>query len=181
MSAFTLRALTDASELSGFKCGIDVMDEFIRDGLTEELESTGCDSYILLDGDEVIAFFATCRDTLLLDFDSKEDLVCGYSTAEAPNLTDEEREAFISSSRPLPAIKIAYLAIRQDRQGKGIGTMIMNSILNKVAKSYPECNFVTVEALCMNGYSAVSFYHKFRFQQITQNTVGVRMYRTIIR
>lgn len=67
MPIFTLRAFADASELSGFKCGIDVMDNFIRDGLTEELQSTGCDSYLLLDGDEIVAFFATCHDTLVLE------------------------------------------------------------------------------------------------------------------
>ncbi|MCQ2083999.1 MAG: GNAT family N-acetyltransferase [Bacteroidaceae bacterium] len=65
-------------------------------------------------------------------------------------------------------------------QRKGIGTAILNLIRNMTAHDAPDHYFLTVDALCINGYSTVGFYSKFGFQCVNWDTYSCRMFCTII-
>lgn len=185
MTSLHFRPLVDAKELSGFKCGIEEMDDFIQNGLDESLVDNHCEAYVVIDiANTIVGFFALCQDTLCLDEDYKDDLLNGYSVTKIPNFIDEnEKNAFLRQN-VFTTLDVAYLAVIDNRQRDGIGTAIMNKIFS-IARSRQNYTFVTVDALTLKhrNYSAVGFYLKCGFQPMypptSENTV--RMFSTIFR
>lgn len=184
MSCLSIRPLLSTDQLSDFFCGIEVMDEFIHDGLNESLIQHNCLSYIITDeAGLVVAFFALGKEQLVLDDGDKDDLLSGISDSPIPSFQDsDEREAFLQKS-VFPSVDISYLAVKCDCQRKGIGSTIIRHIFGKSKEMFPECMFLTVDALILRDikYSAVEFYEKFGFQRLypptSENTI--RLYCTL--
>ena len=181
MPSLRYRPLSDASELSDFYCNVDVMDSFIHDGLEDELREKNCEAFVVLDDDDsIIGFFAICEDDLELSPEDKDEMMSGISIAKTPRFSTMQDKTQFAIQNMFAAKEIAYLAIRKDKQRKGIGTAILNLIRNMTAHDAPDHYFLTVDALCINGYSAVGFYSKFGFQCVNWDTYSCRMFCTII-
>lgn len=79
-------------------------------------------------------------------------------------------------------VDIAYLAVREDARGQGIGSLIMDLIFSMAEEMNPGGWFMTVDALYLpqKSYSAVEFYEKFHFQRMVPPKMDtIRMYRTM--
>lgn len=171
--------------LHDFICGVEVMDKFLHspDALMQSLIDNECEAYTVHDvGGELVGFFALNMDVLDLDDDDKEDLTHGYSRADAPSFkTEKEFEEFMSQPR-FKVVDIAFLAVLEGLQGRGIGKAIMNKIFEMAGSMNPDGLFITVDALHLrdSSYSAVTFYEKFNFQRILPpHGDTIRMYCTV--
>lgn len=176
--------LKEISELDNFQCGIEIMDIFIHSDLKSSLEEHKCDSYIVVDNSNtVVGFFALCKDYLILDDDYKEDMRDGFSVTPKPVFHNEDEKSSYLETHVFQVLDIAYLAVRHDRQRKGIGRSIVLKIFEMARNIEPSLMFVTVDALFLKEYSAVEFYRKCGFQPMypasSENTV--RMFCTLFR
>jgi ribosomal protein S18 acetylase RimI-like enzyme len=151
--------IDDASVLSNFYCGIDEMDEFIHNKLQDYLNKTGCDTYTIKQGDEIVAMLSLGEDTLSLDDDDKDDMRSGF--VPKPNIALDNKDFF--AEKEFPAIEIAYLAVKKEKRKQGIGEYIISQVEEKAQRDNPECEFLTVEAYKTKKYSAVGFYSKCDF------------------
>jgi GNAT superfamily N-acetyltransferase len=155
--------LTDFHVLEDFCSGIESMDTFIRNDFKLSVENHFCEAYVVMLKDEVVALFALSFDSLDLDSDDKEELQSGYSSAGTPNIGFDYQETFYSKPR-YPALDIAYLAVQEKWRGKHIGDFLIKEIADIArTQTLAGCQFLTVEALATNEYSAVGFYDKCGF------------------
>ena len=155
--------LTDFSLLEGFCSGIESMDSFIRSDFRLSVENHFCEAYVVMLANEVIALFALSFDSLDLDCDDKEELQSGISSAGTPDVEFDYQETFYSKPR-YPALDIAYLAVQKKWRGKHVGDFLIKKIADLArTQTLAGCQFLTVEALATNEYSAVGFYDKCGF------------------
>ena len=158
-----IRPIDHIEELKDFCCGIQVMDNFIHSGIANSVENHYCIPYALYDDKTILAFFALSFDSLELDSDDKEELQTGISSAGTPNVTFDYQATFFAKPR-YPSMDIAYLAVSKDCRGKGIGSTIMDYIIELARnQTLAGCQFLTVEALAIAEYSAVGFYYSCGF------------------
>ena len=130
----------------------------------------------------VVALFALSFDSLDLDTDDKDEMMAGTSLTSIPQISNEYEDIFLNKPH-YPALDIAYLAVKQDMQGQGIGQLIIEAIHQRAQQQdFAGCQFLTVEALKIPGYSAVRFYEKCGFSPCeypNPNKNTLRMYRTL--
>lgn len=140
MGNFLYERADDMSVLSDFYCGIYDMDTFIHKSLQGAISREGLDTYLVKDGNEILAVFAICEHSLRTRLSTGEYV--NYDT-----------------------IEIEYLAVRKDRQKCGIGRSIINQIIEKMMQGR---NMLSVSAYVDidSKYSAVPFYEKCGFHRI---------------
>ncbi|MCC8114294.1 MAG: GNAT family N-acetyltransferase [Bacteroidales bacterium] len=161
----SIHPMHDLSALKNFECGIPKMDAFIQNSLHLSIENHYCLPYACEDEQgKLVAFFALSFDSLSLDEDDKADLALDLDIKGYP-IESRYSETFYGKSR-YPALEIAYLAVSKEYRKSGIGSTLLNAIFD-IAKSQrvAGCQFITVEALVTNEYSAVGFYAKSGFSQ----------------
>lgn len=178
----SIEVLKDRQFLHDFRCGVPAMDRFIQAGLYLSVLHHYCQAYIVKLGEEVIALFALSFDSLDLDEDDKNDLMTGISVADTPLLTENYKEIFLSKPH-YPALEIAYLAVDERYSRQGWGRVIIEAIADKAqTQEMAGCQFLTVEALNVQGHNAVTFYSKCGFspsEYPNPNKGTLRMFRTL--
>ncbi len=173
----------DASILSDFNCGLDVMDHFIHSGLQWCIDYHYCTVYAVKENDEIVGIVALGCDKLELDTTDKEELQMGFFPK--PEIDYNYRDTFWAKSS-YPAIEITYLAVRKDKRHLGIGEYIIEAIGQRALDSrfnLAGCQFLTVEAYNCGDASAVSFYSHCDFiaaEEPNPNKETLRMYKTIL-
>lgn len=176
------RRLKDINELNSFKCGIPQMDEFIHERLKYSIDSHFCVPYVLTDEGRIIAFYALCYDSLVFPEDYFDDFLDGYSSSGKPELEDAYRETF-RNKQHYPAMDIAYFAVSEDYQHRGIGSALLEDIINRIKMSNEAgCQFIVVDALLTDDYSAIPFYAYNKFTVCEDRKPYkdcVRMYRVL--
>ena len=82
-----------------------------------------------------------------------------------------------------PALEISYLAVDQRYSRLGLGRIIIEVIAEKAqTQDMAGCQFLTVEALNVQGHNAVTFYSKCGFspsEYPNPNKGTLRMFRTL--
>jgi len=157
------KELTDFQILERFFTGVEVMDRFIQSDFRLSVENHYCSSYGVWNGDELVAIYALSFDSLDLDTDDKDELESGVSTTGTPEMDKSYHDTFYAKPR-YPALDIAYLAVKKEYQRMNIGRTIIKQIADKArAQKLAGCQFLTVEALATNEYSAVGFYSRCGF------------------
>ena len=175
--------IEDASILSEFNCGLDVMDQFIHSGLQWCIDYHYCVVYAVKDNDDIVAIVALGCDKLELDSCDKEELKIGLFPK--PEIEFDYQETFWAKSS-YPAIEITYLAVRKDRRHIGIGEYIIEAVGQRAINSQfnmAGCQFLTVEAYRKGNNSAVGFYSNCDFiaaEEPNPNKETLRMYKTIL-
>lgn len=174
--------LRDFQALNSFSSGVEDMDNFIRGDFRLSVENHFCQAYFVKYNDELVAVFALSFDSLDLDTDDKEELQTGISMTGTPDVDWNYEDIFYAKPR-YPAMDIAYLAVQQKWRGKHIGDFLIQQIADLARKqTLAGCQFLTVEALATNEYSAVGFYERCGF---TANEVKkpykdtLRMFKTL--
>lgn len=158
-----IKSVETTSNLKDFHCGIPAMDEFIHGGLQTSVRHHFCQLYEVKESNEVVAMFALSFDSIDLDADDKEEISLGISATGVPDISSNYEDTFYSKRR-YPALDIAYLAVREDRRNCHIGTYLIAQIKKKaIEQTFAGCQFLSVEAYDVPGYSAVGFYEKCGF------------------
>lgn len=145
----------DLSVLSNFYCGILDMDNFIHKSLQNAILRDGLDTYLVKNGNEILAVFSICEHTLRTKLSSGEYV--NYDT-----------------------IEIEYLAVKKDKQKCGIGKRIINLIVEKMMKGR---NILSVSAYVDvdSKYTAVPFYEKCGFVSIGSRLHDLADYVKMVR
>ena len=181
-SNLTSEKITDFHCLSTFCSGVEAMDMFIQGDFRMSVENHYCTAYGIWYKEELVAIYALSFDSLDLDSDDKEELGTGMSSTGTPDINWNYRETFYAKPR-YPALDIAYLAVKQEYRGNNVGHSIVEMIAEQArTQNFAGCQFLTVEALATQEYSAVGFYSRCGF---TPNEVKkpykdtLRMFRTL--
>ena len=168
--------------LATFCSGVDSMDNFIKSDFRLSVENHYCSAYIVKHQEVIVAVFALSFDSLDLDTDDKEDLETGMSSTGSPDIDSNYKDTFYAKPR-YPALDIAYLAVQKQWRGRGVGNLLIDAIAEQARnQSFAGCQFLTVEALATNEYSAVGFYSRCGFtanEVKNPNKDTLRMYRTL--
>ncbi len=130
----------DVSVLSDFCCGIHDMDAFIHRHLQAAISTNDLDTYLVKQGNEILAVFSICDNVLKTKLSSGDCV--DYSTRE-----------------------IEYLAVREDRQHEGIGSSIIRLIVDKLMDGKVLLSvsaYIDVDSK----YTAEPFYEKCGFHRI---------------
>jgi len=177
-----IKAVENADLFKEFYCGVPTMDEFIHGGLSLSIKNHYCQAYAVFQGESVVALFALSFDSVDLDIDDKEEISEGMSSTGVPNVDIDYEQTFYSKRR-YPALDIAYLAVRQDMRGKRIGEYLISQIRRKAKEQrFAGCQFLSVEAYNVKGYSAVGFYERCGFapnELPNPNKDTLRMFQTL--
>lgn len=150
--------LVCTDELKSMSCGVRVMDEVLHSPiLLAGMAELQCDAYLVHNADGVlVGFFAVNMDRLEFELDGK--------------------------SYYHDALDIAYLAVNKDFQRQGIGTAIINKIIELSEQKNPEGVYISVDALYLpeENYWASPFYEKLGFISIDPPRYDtIKMYRKV--
>ena len=140
---YNIIKLTKEHELSSFHCGLNDMDNFLKDDALNQQEDNINTTYLLIHENKIIGFFSLLADSINIK-DIPEEYECSYKS--------------------FPAIKIGRLAIHEDYQKKGIGTKILDNICFEIKNMSLKIGvkFITVDAYC----KVRKFYYDNAFQHI---------------
>ena len=182
LNELRVKPLEDFYCLNTFSSGIEAMDTFIRSDFRLSVENHYCSAYIVKHQEDIVAVFALSFDSLDLDTDDKEELQTGMSSTGSPDIDWNYKDTFYAKPR-YPALDIAYLAVQEQWRGRGVGSLLLDTIAEQARnQSFAGCQFLTVEALATSEYSAVGFYSRCGF---TPNELKkpykdtLRMFRTL--
>lgn len=171
----------DVDALSNFVCGLPDIDDFIHHRLRDYVSMGGCELYVVKEQEEIIAMFCLDNSTLPLSETAKEKMQEG--TKPTPPHNPEPNDSYWW--KPCyEAVEITYLAVAEARRNQHIGSFIIEAIMNKVAISDYQGDFVIVRALqCQDGYTAVPFYEKcgFFLAEKRVSDKNLFMYRVVVR
>ena len=135
------------SLLSGFYCGLKLMDEILHSqGLLSELHT-----------DNPMAYCVYNEQKLLVGFCIAGQISLPYETDGGYAYVD--------------MVDIACLAVHKDFQYRGIGTAILDYICKKADIICSGADFIHVDALDLDdgSYSAVPFYQKYGFSYCSRS------------
>ena len=160
LSNFSFFKLDKNTEIKPFDCGDDDLNEFLllksKDYFAENLATT----FILEDESKTVAYYSLLNDSLKIE---KE------SFASKSALKRFLKGLVSHPKRHLnyfPAIKIGRLAINQNIQQGGLGSILVNNIINYAINVNEKCacKLITVDAYSQS----VGFYEKMGFQFLTE-------------
>jgi GNAT superfamily N-acetyltransferase len=143
--------------VDGFDCGdADLNDYFSKDAI-EARNLMTCETFALTHWDipdGVVGLVSVCNDVVEV---KKLQLFPQFKNTPAAKLTYKE----------WPAVKIARLGVRQEVQGKNVGTHIINLLKTLfVTDNRTGCRIMTVDAY--NKPPVLRFYERNEFQFLTE-------------
>lgn len=147
--------LTPDTELVGFDCGDDDLNSFLVEDAKNFLDKRIATSYLLVDGDNIVAYFCLLNDKI-----SRQDVT--NSQWKKIKGAFPDRKQFGS----YPAIKIGRFAVSSQYRGRNIGTDLMNLLKDMLNgnPNYSAFRFLTVDAYI----SAINFYLKNNFKPLSE-------------
>lgn len=151
--------LSSETELIGFDCGDEDLNNFLVEDATGFLDKRIATSYILEDGPNIVAYFCLLNDKISrLDVTNSQwkRIKCGFP----------ERKQFSS----YPAVKIGRFAVSTKYKGRNIGTDLMNLLKGMLNDSpnYSAFRYLTVDAYI----SAIDFYQKNGFKVLSEKILN---------
>ena len=129
-------------DLNEFSCGLDDMDDFLKDDALDQQRDNLNVTYLAGYNDDIIGFFYLLSDSIRLkDIDEEYDLP--YSTS--------------------PAI-IGRFAVNEKYNSLGLGTVLLDNVCYQIKRisDIIGVRFITVDAYC----SARGFYYKNQFNHL---------------
>lgn len=147
--------LTPDTELVGFDCGDEDLNSFLVEDAKSFLDKRIATSYLLVDGDNIVAYFCLLNDKI-----SRQDVT--NSQWKKIRGGFPERKQFGS----YPAVKIGRFAVSSKYRGRNIGTDLMNLLKDMLNgnPNYSAFRFLTVDAYI----SAIDFYLKNNFKLLSE-------------
>lgn len=151
--------LTSETELTGFDCGDEDLNNFLVEDAKDFLDKRIATSFILEDEGNIVAYFCLLNDKI-----SRQEVTNSQWKKIKGGFPD--RKQFGS----YPAIKIGRFAVSLDYKGHNIGSDLMNLLKEMLNYSpiYSAFRFLTVDAYL----SAIDFYLKNGFKILSEKIVG---------
>ena len=151
--------LTSDTDLSGFDCGDEDLNDFLVEDAKGFLDKRIATSYILKDEDCIVAYFCLLNDKI-----SRQDVT--NSQWKKIKGAFPERKQFGS----YPAIKIGRFAVSSKYKGRHIGSDLMN-LLKSMLNEHP--NYSAFRYLTVDAYlSAIEFYKNNGFKVLSEKIIS---------
>lgn len=135
--------LNEKHNLNDFSCGLDDMDDFLKNDALDQQEDNLNVTYLAKYHEEIIGFFSLLSDIIKLkDIENEYDLP--YSTC--------------------PAVKIGRLAVNEKYNSLGLGTVLLDNTCYQIKRisDIIGVRFITVDAYC----NVRGFYYKNEFNHL---------------
>lgn len=149
--------------LSGFHCGVNDLDEFLKEDSLQQMRFKFNVTYICKYNSKIIGYFTICSDAIRFKIIKDEDKYLLQSKGvEYPNL---------------PALKICRLGIHRDYQSNGIGTHLVSLIIRQALELSERVGlrFITVDAYFQS--KSWKFYRdKFYFKLFPKEENKIERY-----
>jgi GNAT superfamily N-acetyltransferase len=146
--------------VQGFSCGNDFIDNYLRTHFCALWDHTNglTSTTVILFQNEIVAFYsANCTQVHIP--------------------SNEARMLGIASGRlSVPAIEVKYLAVSQEHQGRGIGKIIIETVIADVYQLSRRfaCRYIFLWSVPIE--QAISFYTRRFFKDTGEtNTSGLRL------
>lgn len=151
--------LTPDTQLIGFDCGDEDLNNFLIEDAKCFLDKRIATSYILEDENNIVAYFCLLNDKI-----SRQDIT--NSQWKKIKGAFPVRKQFGS----YPAIKIGRFAVSSKYKGRNIGTDLMNLLKGTLNENpnYSAFRFLTVDAYL----SAIVFYKKNNFKMLSEKILN---------
>lgn len=151
--------LSPTTELVGFDCGDEDLNNFLVEDAKCFLDKRIATSYILEDEGRIVAYFCLLNDKI-----SRQDVT--NSQWKKIKGGFPERKQF----RSYPAIKIGRFAVSSEYKGRSIGTDLMNLLKGMLNENpnYSAFRYLTVDAYI----SAIDFYIRNDFKILSEKILN---------
>ena len=157
-----LRHLGENDHVTTFDCGDEDLNDFILNDAPLYYRVRLATSYVLEDGitGEAAGYFSLAHDRIsLTDFPSNS----------AYNRFRKQFFAQGKMFKSYPALKICRLATNKSAKGLGIGSMMLNTVIESYrGDNKAGCRFITVDAYV----DAIPFYLKQGFVPLSKTDEG---------
>lgn len=147
--------LTSGTELAGFDCGDEDLNNFLVEDAKHFLDKRIATSFILEDAGIIAAYFCLLNDKI-----SRQDVTNSQWKKIKGAFPDRKRFG------SYPAIKIGRFAVSSQYKGRNIGTDLMNLLKGMLHDNpgYSAFRYLTVDAYL----SAIDFYLKNGFRILSE-------------
>jgi len=148
-SGFRTERLRREHPRKSFRCGQEKVDDWLATKALQQQEKRLSVTKVLLDETGAIAGYYTLATTQVNFSDLPADV-----TKRLPH-------------RMLPAAVLAWLGVSQDRQGQGLGRLLMAHALRDCYEASKTFAFIAVILDCIDE-AAKSFYQRWNFQEMPE-------------
>ena len=144
-----------------FDCGDDDLNDFLFNKALLYQKELLATTFIVENEERTLGYYSVLNDSLQLkeeDFPSKSK----YKKFLSYLIPHPKRHL-----KSIPAVKIGRLAIDKTFKGKGLGRIIIDTIINHCLELNEDqaCRLITVDAYA----KAVAFYQKIGFEFLTKS------------
>lgn len=152
--------ITEGFLIKPFDCEDEDLNEFLFEEAIPYRKELLATTFVIEDDNRTLGYYSLLNDSLQL----KEELFSSKS-----QLKKFLRDLIPYPKRHLkkiPSVKIGRLAIDKTFKGKGLGRVIIDTIINHCIDLNEDqaCRVITVDAYAQ----AVNFYHKIGFEFLTK-------------
>ena len=155
-----LSILTKTTVIPEFKSKDGDLNEFLMQEAKDYQEQLLAVTYLLQNPktSEVVAYFSLLNDTIKFEEDDKK-------TRNRIN----RKIPYVKQRNHYPAVKIGRLATNKSARGLGVGSMMLNTIIESYrGDNKAGCRFITVDAYT----DAIPFYLKQGFVPLSKTDEG---------
>lgn len=172
--------LTKDYIFKSFDCGNADLNDFLFNDSKVYLRHLRYTTTLLETDNKIIAYYSLAND--LLSISDRQDFADEMS--DSKNKIDFDFWERFLNQKMYPAAKIGRLAVDRTFQNQGIGTMLIQSLVQSfIKKNKTGCQFITVDAINDNTQRTIRFYEDNGFKLLTMNDVNKesrQMYKSLL-
>ena len=166
--------------IKSFDCSNSDLNDFLFDDALLYTKYRNYITYIIGNNDETIAYYSLANDSLRLSPQNDEELL-----EQLMPIIEDAPDEYVSdmiNSASFPAVKIGRLAVNHKYQKLGIGTFILNAIIDSfIGENKTGCQFITVESINTPGINHFYQRNGFNYLTIADHVSSVRqMYKCLL-
>ena len=172
--------LTKDYMFKSFDCGNTDLNDFLFNDSKVYLKHLRYTTTLLETDNQIIAYYSLAND--LLSISDRQDFADEMEGSK-DKIDFNFWERFLNQ-KMYPAAKIGRLAVDKAFQDQGIGTMLIQSLVQSfIKKNKTGCQFITVDAINDDAQRTIKFYEDNGFKLLTMNDVNKesrQMYKSLL-
>jgi ribosomal protein S18 acetylase RimI-like enzyme len=146
-SPFRLEALSETHNRAAFRCGVDSLDRYFREQVTQDRRRRISNCFVAVD--------------------RTNENVAGFYTLASSSVPNQELPPGVTKRLPryqlIPAILLGRLAVDLGYRGRNIGAGLLADAVSRSARADPAAFTLLVDA---KDERAATFYHKHGFEAL---------------